>query len=373
LIRSRVTTASRLHRLVAATAAATLALLWAGSSAEAATVHKGFWGPMTMDGVSAFPTYADLDVDIFQTSLRWENVAPTRPADPRNPADPAYRWAPEIDYALQQAAAFRMRVLVMIAGAPRWANGNKPGQYAPRDPKDFADFAHAASLRYPGVRLWMIWGEPGRLPNFKPLVPQRNLGRPLTPRQAAAPKRYARILDAAYGALKRVDRRDLVVGGNSYTSGEIKPVRWIENMRLRNGRPPRMDLYGHNPFSFRRPNLRNPPSPEENVDFSDLARFNGEIARYLGRPRNKRIRLFLSEFTIPTAVDREFNFHVTRKLQAEWITAAFRVARQVNAYGLGWIHIKDEPPRGPGIPIFSGGLFAFDGKPKPGYFAFKNA
>jgi hypothetical protein len=368
-----MTPAARRHRLAWAAAAATFALLWAGSSAEAATVHKGFWGPTTINGVSAFPTYADLDVDIFQMPLRWEGVAPTRPANPRNPADPAYQWPADLDFALQQAAALRMRVLVMLIGAPRWANGNKPGNYAPRDPKDFGDFARAASLRYPGVKLWMIWGEPERLPNFKPLVPQRNLGRPLTARQAAAPRLYARILDAAYGELKRVDRRDLVVGGNTYTSGEIKPVRWIEYMRLRNGKPPRMDLFGHNPFTARRPNLRNPPSPEENQDFSDLARFNGQIARHLGRPRGKRIRLFLSEFTIPTAVDREFNFHVTPRLQAEWIRSAFRVARQVNAYGLGWIHLQDEAPRGPGIPIFSGGLLAFDGKPKPGYFAWKNA
>jgi hypothetical protein len=224
------------------------------------------------------------------------------------------------------------------------------------------------------VNLWMIWGEPERLPNFKPFVPQHVLGPPLNARQAAAPKRYARILDAAYGALKSVTPRNLVIGGNTYTSGDIKPIRWIQNMKLRNGRPPRMDLYGHNPFSIRKPNLRNPPSIKQNVDFSDLARFSRQISRYLARPRGKKkIRLFLSEFTIPTGLDREFNFHVTRPLQARWITAGFRVARQLDAYGLGWIHLQDEPPRFDGVGVVTGGLLTFDLQKKPGYFAFKGA
>ncbi len=114
-----------------------------------------------------------------------------------------------------------------------------------------------------------------------------------------------------YGQLKAQRRSHVVIGGNTYVTGEIRPIDWVRNMKLENGRPPRMDLYGHNPFSFREPNLRNPPSVQGLVDFSDLGRFNRLIHRYLGRPRHKRIRLFLSEFTIPTGPDVEFNFRVT--------------------------------------------------------------
>ncbi|HWI06197.1 MAG TPA: hypothetical protein VNT54_01620 [Solirubrobacteraceae bacterium] len=105
------------------------------------------------------------------------------------------------------------------------------------------------------------------------------------------------------------------------------------------------------------------------MDFSDLGRFHRQIQRYLGRPRHKRIRLFLSEFTIPTGPDREFNFYVSEKTQKKWITNAFRVARKVNAAGLGWIHLYDEAPS-PGNTVVRGGLLTHDGKRKPGFYAF---
>ncbi len=138
-------------------------------------------------------------------------------------------------------------------------------------------------------------------------------------------------------------------------------------MRLPDGRPPRLDMYGHNPFSFRAPNLANPPSPGEQIDFSDLGRLNELVNRNLGRPENPHPPLFLSEWTIPTAVDSEFNYHVDPRVQALWITDGFRVARQLaNVYALGWIPLYDQPPAS------AGGLIRADGAKKPGYFAWRN-
>lgn len=337
-------------------------------AARAAALEKGFWGPVAIDGVSQFPLYEQLGVTIYQTSLNWASVAPTRPAIARDPTDAAYRWPAEIDEAIAQARARRMKVLIMLIRTPPWANGGRASEYAPDRAADFADFARAAARRYPGVRHWMIWGEPSRSNNFKPFV-QQPLGARLTPAQRRAPRRYARLLDAAYGQLKAERRSNLVIGGNTYVTGEVRPPDWVRSMRLPDGRPPRMDLYGHNPFSFRNPDLRNPPSTQDLVDFSDLGRFDRQIQRDLRRPRSKRIRLFLSEFTIPTAPDSEFNFYVSRKTQAKWITNAFKVARKVNAAGLGWIHLYDEPPV-PGQTSVNGGLLTYDGRRKPGFYAF---
>src|SRR3954453_634219 len=58
------------------------------------TRKKAMWGPIEVNGISQFPVYADLGVGIYQTSLAWDRVAPTRPASARNPLDPAYRWPP---------------------------------------------------------------------------------------------------------------------------------------------------------------------------------------------------------------------------------------------------------------------------------------
>jgi hypothetical protein len=347
------------------------AAIGAGASPASAAVVKGFWGPAQINGVSQFPVYRDLGVGLFQTAINWGSVAPTRPANPRDPADPAYHWSAEVDYAVQQASANHMRVLLMLTGAPKWANGGRGTNYAPKRPGDFADFARAAAKRYPAIHHWMIWGEPTQGHKFEPLTPQTNFDKPLTPRQKQAPHRYARILDAAYGALKAVSARNLVIGGNTSSTGDIRAPWWVQNLRLPNGRPPRMDLYGHNPFSYRNPNLNNAQSITHVVDFSDLGRFNKTIAKYLGRPRHKTVRLFLSEFAVPTDLpDQEFNFHVTRAVQAKWITNGFKVAREVHAYGLGWIHLHDDPPHA-GVAVVQTGLIDGTGKKKPGYYAFK--
>lgn len=128
-----------------------------------------------------------------------------------------------------------------------------------------------------------------------------------------------------------------------------------------------MDLYGHNPFTRREPVLRRRPLGRDYADFSQLEGLQATVTRYLGKPRRKWVRLFLSEFTIPTARgDSEFSFFFSPRTQARWITRGFKVARQVRAYGFGWIHLYDDPGR----PIF-GGLIDSRGVKKPGYFAFK--
>jgi hypothetical protein len=343
-----------------------LAFLTTLSSLAEASGLKAIWGPVRRDGVSQFPIYRDLRVGIYEAPLGWDEVAPTRPRHPRDPRDPAYRWPPELADAVGQARAYKMRVLIMIIRTPRWANGNRPSTWAPLRVGDYADFAFAAARRYPSVHLWMVWDEPSRANNFAPLTPAPATVTRLTSRQAAAPRRYARILDATYGALKRVSRANMVVGGNTYTTGDIRTGQWVRYMRLPNGRPPRLDLYGHNPFSFRRPNLRNPPV-DGAIDFSDLARLGTLVDRNLRRPGSPRLRLFLSEWTIPTsAPDNEFNFYTDLGTQADWIRAAFGIVRRWSRiYALGWIHLYDDPP------TTRGGLIDDQGRRKPGYAAFR--
>lgn len=334
--------------------------LLAPSSASAGL--KGFWGPSEVSGVSQFPVYRTLGVELYQTSLAWSSIAPTRPADPRNPADPAYRWPASMDQLISEAKANGMRVLLMLYSSPAWANGGRDATYAP-NAGDFGRFAEAAARRYPAVREWMIWGEPTNYGRFLPLTPQR-IGRPLTPQQRKAPQHYARILDAAYVSLKRVRRSNMVIGGNTFTAGSIRPVKWAKAMRLPNGRRPRLDLYGHNPFALRTPNLKNPPGAQETVDFSDLGRFQRVIRSIFGR----KTRLFLSEFAVPTGLDSEFNYYVTPQTQVRFINASFKVARQVGVYGLGWIHLYDSGPDEGGT---RSGLFYANGKRKPGFNAFR--
>lgn len=328
---------------------------------------KAIWGPTQVNGVSQFPIYDDLGVGIYQMRLHWNQVAPTRPEHPRDPADPAYRWPAEVDYAIREGRRHGIRVALTLYRAPPWANGGRSSEWAPKRPRDFAAFARAASRRYRRVHLWMIWGEPSSHINFQPLPPYR----------PSAPRRYARILDAAYGSLKRQNRRNIVIGGNTFTTGDVTPKQFIRWMRLPNGRPPRMDLYGHNPFTLRRPALRNPPLGFGFADFSDLDMLARWIDRNLGRRRGgRRIRLFLSEFTLPTDhANSSFNFWVTRKVQARWLRAALRITRRwKRIYALGWIGLYDQPPNGPGGSHGDDvhwGLLEWGGARKPSYRVFR--
>jgi hypothetical protein len=341
----------------------------AGAEAQV-TRKKAIWGPVEVNGVSQFPTYRDIGAGIFQTSISWADVAPTRPAQLSDPSDPAYRWPVEIDRAVAEGRRYGIAVSIMLTGSPRWANGGRSSIWAPH-PADFARFVSAATKRYPRVRMWMIWREPSKASRFQPLVPA--LGRHLSARQRRGPRLYARLLDASYVALKRLNRHNLVVGGNSWTGGEVTPFNFIRAMRLPNGRRPRMDLYGHNPFTARSPDLRGRPLRYGFADFSDLDTLVRWLDRYGYRtPAGRRLRLYLAELVIPTDHrNQELNFWVARSTQARWLARALRVTRRWDRlYTLGYLGLYDDPPRADGLEV-NRGLLDWTGVRKPAYYAFR--
>jgi hypothetical protein len=335
-------------------------LLLSLASAPAAAFSKAIWGKVNRQGVNQFPLYKRLGVSIYETELDWNQVASQRPRRATDPNDPAYRWPAAIRQAVVQARRFHMRMLIEIIRTPRWANGDRSSIWAPKDPRDYADFASAAAREYPSVHLWMIWGEPTRSPNFQPLTPAVP-GAQLNAAQRRAPHVYAQLLDSAYGALKRVSARNLVIGGCTYTTGDIDTQQWIENLRLPNGHAPRMDMYAHNPFGWEEPNFSDPPSPSGEVQFSDLPR----LAHWIDRNLRPGLPIFLAEWTIPTNFDRQFNFAVNPATAATWVRAGLRLARGwKRIFGLGWVDVYDAPPR------TYGGLLTTSGKRKPTFYAF---
>jgi hypothetical protein len=308
------------------------------------TLKKAAWG-----SAADLPIMRDLGVGIFEVALRWGEVAPESPVNPTDPSDPAYRWPAATTDAIEQAHRYHMRVAILIIGSPRWTNGGRDSRFAP-NPGDLANFATASARRYSQDHLWMIWSEPSRPEILQP--------------QVNAPHIYARMLDASYAALKRVSRRNLVIGG--LTTPQSQPFRFVKRMRLRNGKPPRLDMFGHNPFTARTPNLNDPPSPHGAADFSDLRRYSSWIDQNIGGGR-RHIPLFLSEFGVPTDhSDSEFNFFTTRRTQAQFIGAALRIVRRWSRiYTLGYVHLRDLPG------VSTAGLLTASGAKKPGYFAFK--
>src|SRR5271166_5478830 len=209
---------------------------------------KMIWGPVVLpNGQSSFPTYHSLGVQVFQMDLTWADVAATRPADAQNPSDPAYAWPAAVDQAVQQAAQFGIGVCLLVKGTPAWANDGRDPAWAPTSATDYANFLIAAARGYPTVRYRMIWGEPNRedISDFRPMPPHSPVG----------PRRYALLLQAAYGALKSVSPSNIVIGGNTWSFGQVEPADFVRWMRLPDGKPPQLDYYGHNPFGRRFPRL----------------------------------------------------------------------------------------------------------------------
>lgn len=344
-----------------ATLCAALGMLGSPLAAPADASLKAIWGPAELpDGSSAFPVYKRLGVDVLQHQLSWRDVATRRPARPRDPGDPAYRWPAWLDEVVVEADRNGIRTALMVKRTPDWANGGRGEQRVPSRLRDYADFMVAAARRYRTVRHWMIWGEPTRGDSFEPMAPGSSRG----------PRVYARMLDQAYGALKGVRRSNVVIGGMTWTVGVITAPQFVRLMRLPNGKPPRLDWFGHNPFSVRFPRLSRRPYGNGIRDISDLDTLNREVRR--AYRHRSRPRLWLSEFTVSARrTNRAFNFFVSERQQARWVSAAYRIAN-TRGYiaGLGWYTLLDEPETNTGL---TSGLLDAAGKPKPAYYAYRRA
>jgi hypothetical protein len=280
------------------------------------------------------------------------------PRDGTDPEDKAYDWH-LYDRVALQAELHGVEVLFTIFGTPPWANGGRAPIWAPTDPADYAGFVTAAARHYPAVRRWMVWGEPNRDDRFQPN----------TDNDAVGPRAYAGLLDAAYGALKAQSQRNIVIGGNTWTSGTVKPPDFLRLMRLPSGRPPRLDWFGHNPFPFRLPRLADTPLPGGFRDISDVDTLSAELRGAYRR----RVPLWLSEYTIQS--DRGsaiFATFVSRALQARYLIRGFRIADDAagDVAGLGWLALLAEAPA-PGSANY--GLLTHALERKPAFAAMRRA
>jgi hypothetical protein len=353
-------------------AGALLATFASGASAAV----KSIWGP-TGDfggcGGSCFPLYDQLGVDNVQFQIPWDTVARSRPANPRNPNDPAYHWPASGDYMVQQAARYGISVAVLVQGTPSWANGGLPRAYVPLNLRDYADFVFAISRRYPTIHRWMIWGEPNYGLNFQPMPPNSRVG----------PRTYAKLLDLAYGALKRASRKNVVIGGMTISGGGPVStpsfVKWLRVGRGKKARPPRMDLWGHNPFDGRVPNVKKKPIGKFR-GLSDVDTLHREIERAYGlraKRKGKKARvpkLWLSEWTVLSEPSPNLfgGFHVSPEQQAAYVTGAYRMVRKLKyVKALGWYRLEDQADTGTVGAAW--GLMTTAGDWKPSFNAYAAA
>jgi hypothetical protein len=304
-------------------------------------------GPGTFD--ERLEQVKELGVDVVRINIRWDAVARTRPGTQTNHLDPAYRWSAP-DTLLQGLRRWRITPVVTLVGTPRWANGGRAPNYAPKSPHPYANFAVAAATRYPWVRRWVIWNEPNKYWQLRP----------------TSPRVYTRtLLNPAYAALKRVDRRNIVAGGVTAPrggSGSVSPVDWIRGMRANRAR---FDVYAHHPYPLSR---RETPTSGgcrscENITMANLERLLSEVQRAWGT----RKRIWLTEYGYQTnPPDRRLG--VSQALQARYVSeASYRVYRAPRVDMLIRFLVRDED----GVNRWQSGLFTFGDKPKLSAAAFR--
>src|SRR3954452_12995541 len=106
-------TANLFIALLLSTVAVTLCAFPPDSEAARVTIRKGFWGAAAnvrgRPDFTDFRTMRELGAGTYNRRLYWATMAPTKPKDPRNWRDPAYRWSPSLTNDLERAKRWGMR------------------------------------------------------------------------------------------------------------------------------------------------------------------------------------------------------------------------------------------------------------------------
>jgi hypothetical protein len=290
-------------------------------------------GPGTL--ASRLDTLSRLGVDVVRFNLQWDKIEARR-------GRPDWRSS---DSVLKGLRARRIAAVVGLVGSPRWANGGRKPNWAPRA-GEFAAFARTAARRYPWVRDWLIWNEPNQSRWLRPTVPSL----------------YVRaLLNPAYAAIHSVKRSARVAGGVTAPragSAGVSPVDWIRGMAKSR---PKLDAYAHHPYPARptdSPFSGGCTSSDcKTITMATIERLLNETARAFG-PK----RIWLTEYAYQTG-----KFGVSKQRQAELIgQGALRVARTPRVDMLIHYLVRDEPA----TARFQSGLFSYSMRAKPAASAF---
>lgn len=342
-------------------------------------------------------SYVRLDV-------AWSQIAPTRPAHPDSPSDPAYHWA-KLDEQVRDVIAHRLTPFLTVAGAPRWAEGAHrpasvmPGAWRP-SAAALGAFAHALAKRYSGsypdplqagatlprVRYLQAWNEPN-LAIY--LAPQwvRERGR----WQPTSPSIYRNMLNAFFAGVKSAVHSDVVISAGTAPFGDLSPaeegvgsqrmppvsfVRQLLCLRgnrlrpIRCPHPAHFEILDHHPYEIYGPFWHAIDAGD--VSIPDMAKLTAPLrkAERTGRvlpPGRKAV--WVTEIGWNT--DPPNPHGVPMAKDARWVAQALYELWSENVSMVSWYLIRDEAP----IPSYSlttqTGMYFRNGSPKLAERAFR--
>jgi hypothetical protein len=267
---------------------------------------------------------------ILRTVVDWSKVAPTKPSQPTDSFDPAYKFE-DVDEFVRNAQQRGLEVLITLWGTPSWANGGQKPQAMPTQVTDFQNFARAIASRYSGrlagypfVRFYSIWNE-SNLATF--FVPQFDAaGRIVSPRN------YARLAKAGIAGIKAGNGRALVAIGETSSNGRDKkkagatdtvaPATFMKGVAAAIGKV-KFDAWAHHPYPF--PVNQKPTQLVRypNVTLSSMPRFEQDLDAAF---RRKNVPIWITEYGNETRPGEPKG--VTEAQQASYIPQAMAMARK---------------------------------------------
>jgi hypothetical protein len=268
----------------------------------------------------------------------------------------SYRWAP-FDRAVRAARARGLHVLGAILYTPRWAQPTGgTGTSPPVNLEDYATFAQRAAnhFRRFGVEAYEIWNEPN-IVNFWAPGPD--------------PARYTQMLKLAYAAIKRADRKAIVVSAGlspygSYGEADaqhMNPINFLEQMYA-NGAASGMDAVGWHPYNF-------PFGLGYSVSsaWSQMSETTPSARSVMTANGDAKTRIWSTEFGAPTGTSSR---SLSEPAQAELISLAYAKLQAWRWAGPGFRHSYRDPS--PDTSSGNGfGLVRADWSKKPSYRAYE--
>jgi hypothetical protein len=290
-----------------------------------------------------------LGVRVVRYTLRWDQIAHTRPTVPSDPSDTAYDWS-AADPVLDGLKQHGIEVVLQLVGTPGWANGGKASSYVPTSSATFGAFATAAAHRYAWVKRWVIWNEPNQVRWLRPTT---------------ATIYTFRLLNPAYAAIHSVIPGAQVAGGGTAprgSTGGVSPVAWIAGMHAAHAR---LDAYAHNPYPLdpkRETPLTGGCGHCTTITMATITR----LVTLVGHDW-PTARIWLTEYGYQSnPPDRLLG--VTRAQQAEYVgEGAYAAYRAPKVDMLLQFLYRDEPI----LARFQSGLVTLTNAVKPAYAAFQ--
>ena len=282
-------------------------------------------------------------IEAIRLDLAWPVVEPNRKGE--------YDWR-DYDRVVRMIRDHGIQILALVNYSARWASSghmddwNDWGLSAPRNPRDFADFAKAIVDRYPNdIHAWQIWGETNCSLYFRGT-------------NAAT---YTEMLKQAYLAIKYSDPTAVVVlSGLASDASEwypgvtfVEPTVFLQTIYDNGGRD-YFDAVARHPYAD--------PSPE-GLDYV-MGQLDS-LRRVMVANEDAHKRIWITECGWSSSPP------YSEERQAQWATAILPSLIGLDYVGpLFWYNLRD---KGTDPNNFDDnlGLIRIDFTPKPAYYAYQ--